>query len=277
MVYKHTAILIFLLVSFGVSAQTQYRITGYKDVNLEKNRKLLDSLYLSGFEGYKSGYWNEYVFPNTALKDNVQGIVIIEFSINAQGQVSARFMTKLDDSIQQSLEHFVIEASEQWLFYGKPYKFYQPVVFNLGDYVIGGLVEAVEEFPKAFGAPFLIPFDIALVKGSTSRIRIGSNNSIQSQTTNLGFLYHPPAVAKSFDYGSTMDRYNRELERYQKFLDKGKLRKALKSLSLVIRYNPFDIDLLQQRVRLEKQLGSNDFRMYDVPWISVLMELTGSF
>ena len=252
----------------------------------EKNAALLDSLYLSGSKGYNEDIVKNMSFPRNSVEAGIEGLLIIEISVNENAEVSARFMTKLDDEIQNDVTNYLILTSSKWMYKGEPYKLYLPISYGQGSYDLRQIAGEVDGFPKHFKSPFLTATTWNIIRTRTERVKINVDPSDPrtpeeiakdrfDQMRREGKLGIQSKTQATFD-GATMKAYINEKEKLEKFLSKENFKKAYQSVSQLIRYNPFDIQLIQQRVRLEKELGKDEYRKYDVPWISVLMELSKS-
>ncbi len=277
---KHTFILALTFLSIKSFAQLDKTNGSELDSLKEKSISILDSLYLTGAKGYNEDIIQNTSFPRSSVLDGIEGLLIIEISVNENAEVSARFMTNLDDAIQEKATEYLIKTSNKWMYKGTPYKLYIPISFGQGSYSIEQIAGEVQGFPKKFEPPLLKATAWNIVRASSVRIRqeIDPNDPRSSkemaeervkEMQREGKLRTPPTKLTSD--GAALKAYLNEKERLDKHLSKENFKKAYKSVIQLIRFNPFDISLLQQRVRLEKELGRDDYRKYDVPWISVLM------
>lgn len=72
---------------------------------------------------------------------------------------------------------------------------------------------------------------------------------------------------------TTLEEYEKRVAKYEKQLAKNKMKKAHSAISEIIKFNPFDLDLLLKRVDLEEQLGIKEYQKYDIPWIVALRKM----
>lgn len=143
----------------------------------EKNAALLDSLYLTGVQGYNDDIVKNMSFPRNSVQNGIEGLLIIEISVNENAEVSARFMTKLDDEIQNNVTKYLLLTSSKWMYKGEPYKLYLPISYGQGSYDLDQIAGEVDGFPKHFEYPFLKATKWNIVRTRTEWVKINADPS----------------------------------------------------------------------------------------------------
>lgn len=270
-----------LLLTFLLNWSYGYQETQPDSIKGDKEINLLDSVFVSGVKGFNEIFGNNNRASGKALfQTKTEGLLIYEISVDAVGQVSVRFMTKLNDEIEESVTSIITATANGWLNLGKPYKIYQPLFFSLGTYDLSQ-IGSLEEFPSKFRTPFLRPSgwtaiastprvtrtEVVMKPGDARTREQVARELVEEQTRN-DFRSKPKSLPKTD--GATMKEYNKELKKFEGHMKKEKYKRAYFSLNKIIRYNPFDKSLIQQRRRLEKQLGKDEYRVYDILWLQAM-------
>lgn len=210
-----------------------------------------DTLYAQGSSEYNKFLRKSLRYPRESKRNQTEGLLIYEISVNREGQVTVRFMTKVDDYIEKMVIPIIQASSDNWVKQADDYKVYQAIFFTLGHQYAKELQEEVPGFLKKFKFPYL---GSAVVTGISSLIGYGGTSTSLYNTKD----------------GAKLKAYNKLKRSLEKHLEKGKTQKAYKTISSIIRYNPFDKSLIQQRRRLEKELGKDEYRVYDILWLQAM-------
>lgn len=214
-----------------------------------------DSLYLGGTQAYGEFMRKNLRYPMESKRNGYEGLLIYEINISKEGKVSIRFMTKIDEYVEKMIIPLIQATSDQWLKKSTDYKIYQPVTFNLGYPYATDFIDKLPTFTRAINYPFLGEITVTGIS-QRSQLSGGSAGGTIS-------------VYDSKD-GVKLKRYKKQAKNLEKYLTKNKTSKAYKAINEMIRYNPFDKGLIQQRRRLEKQLGKDEYRVYDILWLQAM-------
>lgn len=167
-------------------------------------------------------------------------------------------MTKIDEYVEKMIIPLIQATSDRWLKKSTDYKIYQPVTFNLGYPYATDFIDKLSTFTRAINYPFLGEITVTEIS-QRSQLSGGSAGGTIS-------------VYDSKD-GVKLKRYKKQEKSLEKYLLKNKPSRAYKAINEMIRYNPFDKSLIQQRRRLEKQLGKDEYRVYDILWLQAMEQI----
>lgn len=254
-----------------------------------KRFNIVDSLYTKGAKGYYQDFRSSVRFPRESYTARHEGLLIYEISVSENGEVSVRFMTKMDEAIEQEVSKFILLSANNWINIGRAYKVYQPISFGTGKYFVGQIMGMTGGFPATFKDPFVQVLSLTTIKGPTVRSTktfvvnksegeipeevIRKLREEQARKDPNGVLNRSRIGSPGQIPGQTLQFYNKLVEKLEKHLAKDKLKKAYLTINEVIRLNPFDKSLIQQRRRLEKQLGKDEYRVYDILWLQAMDQL----
>jgi hypothetical protein len=234
---------------------------------------ILDSLI---FKDGKEKYYSEIrklVYPKNALINEVQGTMIFQLTIKPDGTKDALILTDLGDDINAAVATLMNGLKDQFLVKDTDYTVYQALFFSLHHDFTSSFKENLDGFKDNFSFPWLEPATIALrgmarsaIPSSATGTRVGS-----SSTSNR----LPPGSSMSpgqseFSEGYQLRNYLSYFKRYEKFSEKGNTKRAYKSVTELIKYNPFALNLIETRRKLESELGLSDYKKYDEALISIL-------
>ncbi len=250
----------------------------------EDQKHILDSLFVTGVKGFNQIRKNSARPIGKALIDSqTEGLLIYEVSVDENGKVAVRFMTKVSEQIEKAVIGIITESANGWINIGRPYKLYVPRSFSTGRYYIKQIMASLDEFPTELKLPFLKATTNTAIRGTSQRTRVtidrkpGDARSNEQIAREMGeqlrrekMLDRRSVPKFEAEEGITMKEYNKELKRFEGYMKKRKSKKAYFSLNKIIRYNPFNRSYIQQRRRLEKELGRDEYRVYDILWLQAM-------
>jgi len=207
----------------------------------------MDSIYSDGKIGFHSYIQNNLDYPKLSIENKIQGAVIVAISGSKQTGVKFEFLTRLDDEIESMLTELLVERQDDWKVFDEAYAVYQPIIFSLNEYYPDQFQGQVEGFSMDFKYPFLEPAFITV-----------------DQT--------PPNTKE----GQHLLAYNKSKGKVEMNVKKGKSKKAVKDLNLMLRFNPFDLDLLDLRIAIEAELGKPMFTTNDLHLLEALKSTTNN-
>ncbi len=194
----------------------------------------LNTLYADGYIGYENFVNNNFGYPISSAKNKIEGTLMVAIHVSATSEVRLEFLTKLDTDMEKMTSYLMNSIKEKWKKEEKDYTLYQPFFFNLKELYPDQLEGNITSFKTSFDFPVLEPIFII-------------DNQISTKSRQNQHLIG----------------YNKAEEKMDSNLTKGKFAKALENLNVLIRYNPFDQSLLEQRVDLEKTIGVTEYSSYD--------------
>jgi len=206
----------------------------------------MDSIYSDGKIGFQSYIHNNLEYPELSIQNKIQGAIIVAISGSKQEGVKFEFLTQLDDEIESMLTELLVERQDSWKTFDTPYTFYQPVLFSLNMSYPDQFSGQVDGFNIGLKQPFLTPAFITEAQDP--------HNSKENQ--------HVLA-------------YNKSKGKVESNMKKGKSKKVLKDLNLMLRYNPLDSTLLELRIAIEKELGKPKFTANDLRILEALKQQRG--
>lgn len=214
-----------------------------------------DSLYIGGAQAYAVFMMENLRYPQESKRKGNEGLLIYEISVSIEGVVSIRFMTKVDEHVEKMIIPLIQATSDQWLKKSTDYKVYQPVSFSFGYRYYEDFIDKVPNFKIPAGLPYLGEISVT---GVSSKHQFSEGSDRFSMTI------------KNEQDGEKLKIYKKQAQNLAKHLSKNKLDRAYKAINEMIRYNPFDKSLIQQRRRIEKQLGKDEYRVYDILWLQAM-------
>lgn len=214
-----------------------------------------DTLYAGGTKAYGEFMRKNLRYPMESKRNGNEGLLIYEISVSREGKVSIRFMTKIDEHVEKMVIPLIEATSDQWLKKNNGYKIYQPISFNLGYHYYQDFTDKAANFKRPLGSPYLGEVSVT-----------GVSSRYQTSQEPYSFAMKP----KDDEDGVKLKRYKKQAKNLEKYLSKNKPDRAYKAINEMIRYNPFDKSLIQQRRRLEKQLGKDEYRVYDILWLQAM-------
>ncbi len=280
----------YLLSDFVDKANNEYRRITKSEPNVVtakySSRDMIDSLSSLNAHGYIQSIRNNFRLSKATVQNQVEGLIIIQMKMSKDGQMNIKFMTKLDDDLEQSLTAYLTNYAQFWRFHGQPYEVYQVLSVGTSNYSYTNMMGEVEGFPLEFDPPFapVVSRSVRMVSQTSTRIKItrqpGDNRTMEQiardqiakleRDENRRLSNMPPSP---FDRSSTLEQYKKLIDRYKKADEKGNLKKTHKAITEVIRYNPFNLDFILKRYELEQSLGINEYQPYDVPWIVAIRKM----
>jgi len=201
----------------------------------------MDSIYSDGKIGFQSYVDNNIEYPELSIQNKTQGAVIVAISGSIQDGVTFEFLTKLDNEIESMLIALLEERKDSWKTFKESYTFYQPILFSLNESYPDQFKGQVNGFNLELDQPFLEPAFITAAQDPP--------NNTEDQH---------------------LKAYNKSKGKVDANVKKGKSKKAGKDLNLMLRYNPFDIALLELRIAIEAELGKPIFTMNDLRLVNAL-------
>lgn len=257
----------FLLLTIGLlnaplSGFSYSTTVSYLNENQHSNQDSL--IFKNGREAY-GVKMRDIKYPMSVAKKGVQGTMIFKLTIKPDGVIHGLLLTDLGDDINQSVANLIYELKDQFLAKEEEYSIYQTIFFSIHHDYFVQFKEEVTEFKKSFSFPWLEPVMVTVKMGMSISPMMGVNSSNGNSFR--------PSGSQNPSEGYQLKVYRKGLKQYNKFSDKGKVKKAYKVLPELIRFNPFDIKLIQARRRIEKELGVNTFAGVDLPLAITLAEV----
>ena len=138
------------------------------------------------------------------------------------------------------LTELLVERQDSWKIFDAPYTLYQPVIFSLNEFYPDQFQGQVDGFSMDVKQPFLEPAFITVPQD-------------------------PPNTAEKH-----LLAYNKSKSKVETNVKKGKSKKVVKDLNLMLRYNPFNSTLLELRIAIEIELGKPKFTASDLRMLEAL-------
>ena len=206
-------------------------------------------------------------YPREAIMSEKQGTMIFKITITPEGNMKAMLLTDLGKEINEAVTVLIGSLGDQFLVQPEEYSIYQTIFFSLHHDYQEAFESSVEGYKTSYEGLWMQPTKIgvfmkirtAVFAGSKAR-PIGTLN--KTTTTRSVGNTNLPKIEKE---GYQLKNYNSKLKQYEKYVAKGKTKQAYNAVSELILYNPFDIKLIQARRRMEKELGVDTYRAFDVP------------
>jgi hypothetical protein len=216
-------------------------------------------------------------FPSASINKKIQGLLIYSLTVNPDGVVDAAFLTKLDSDIEIEAAKLLSESTRFYVIKSMPYTVYHTLVFSIGQFHLSDF--KVDSFKTDYEFPWIKPIQVyARFYSVVTKQKIGtytSRQAAQNQVNRLDNMYqispnNPSTFGTIYDIEDHQKIYQKSLDKLSRNLKKGKQSKALDELNVLIRLNPFNIEHLQLRMKLESGLGLSDYKKYDEALISIL-------
>lgn len=239
----------------------------------------LDTLFEGGEAAYMGIALKTLQMPRNQLGGDVSGYVIYEISVDTSGAVSAKLMTRLNDDFELEIVKLMQATVGGWLVQSDPYKIYQPIFFGSSTKGYDEVYKEIPSYLKDFGFPVLPPLSVEARMGSTTT-RVTETRRVVSRS---GQGAMDPPMQRSVSTSSSSPRittledgikdYKKTMERFEKQLEKGKADKAFDLLTELIRFNPFDTQLIYKRMEMARQTQNTEYMSYDTPWLLALRRM----
>jgi len=119
--------------------------------------RALDSIFVEGHNGITNSFTNYLIYPPSSIRENIQGVLIVEISGSIEKGIGFKAITKLDDDIEK-LALAILELNKgKWRLYENDYTLYLPIFFSLNQHYYNQLDGEIEGFTKEFEFPVLEP------------------------------------------------------------------------------------------------------------------------
>lgn len=248
-------------------------------IKAQKKSSALDSLFEGGEAAYMGIALKTLQMPRNQLGGDVSGYVIYEISVDTSGAVSAKLMTRLNDDFELEIVKLMQATIGGWLVQSHSYKIYQPIFFGSSTKGYDEVYKEIPSYLKEFGFPVLPPLSVEARMGSTTT-RVTETRRVVSRS---GQGAMDPPMQRSVSTSSSSPRittledgikdYKKTMERFEKQLEKGKADKAFDLLTELIRFNPFDTQLIYKRMEMARQTQNTEYMSYDTPWLLALRRM----
>ncbi|MFT6871575.1 MAG: hypothetical protein ACJAVN_000576 [Roseivirga sp.] len=249
------------MMSFKKALVTSFLLSFFSLTSAQAQKPdATDSLYIGGARAYAVFMMENLRYPQESKRKGNEGLLIYEISVSTEGVVSIRFMTKVDEHVEKMIIPLIQATSDQWLKKSTDYKVYQPVSFSFGYRYYEDFTDNVPSFRIPAGLPYLGEITVT---GVSSKY-LGSKHQFSEGSDRFSM------TVKNEQDGEKLKIYKKQEQNLVKHLSKNKLDRAYKAINEMIRYNPFDKSLIQQRRRIEKQLGKDEYRVYDILWLQAM-------
>lgn len=227
---------------------------------ISKNQLFIDSLYVRGYRNYETQTKRFFSDNRRAIWLSPEGVIIYEIMV-AEGYVNVRFLTKINDDLESRIASHINATKSNWVYNGKEYKVYQALYFSQNYSIRDLLSDNLPGYPDNYlPLPFAPSFEYKFRNSSVQTRREGEYSAFKE-------LIDQRSVRIKFD------NYKSLVKRFDKHIKKENLFKAYNVLNEIIWVNPFDINFIEERIRLENKLGRKVYSLYDKPWLEVLNEL----
>lgn len=221
-----------------------------REVMVDGIKRHVDSLYVDGFRAYQRNFRHGVHTTNLKKIESV-GALIYKTKVTKDGEVLVDFLTKLDDAAVESITEGIRYSMFDWKPSQEDYEFVQIVFVNKSSNYEDQLKASVETMPNfPLNLPYLPPMDIITESPSGNG----------SEVIRVDY----PGVYQSL------------LEEYQSLKENGKPKDVYKVLNQIIEYNPFDLGLIMERMKLDKEVGKSEYEYFDLNWLPYLTALAGN-
>tara|TARA_R100000005_G_scaffold96604_1_gene85046 strand:- start:2624 stop:3436 length:813 start_codon:yes stop_codon:yes gene_type:complete len=204
-------------------------------------------------------------YPREAIMSEKQGTMIFKITITPEGNMKAMLLTDLGKEINEAVTVLIGSLGDQFLVRPEEYSIYQTIFFSLHNNFQDSFVSEVESFKTEYNGSWMESAKIfVMMMSRSSSVPMGTTSGVRK---TISASEAPTAFNVSNKRGADyqLKNYNSKLKQYEKYVAKGKTKQAYNAVSELILYNPFDIKLIQARRRMEKELGVDTYRSFDVP------------
>lgn len=228
-----------------------------------------ESVYEGGEAAFSKFLRKNLKYPIGSTRLETQGTLIYAIDLHPEKGVKVRFLTLLDKDIEGMVAKSIEKSSRYWKAVSSEVTFYQAIYFNLGKPFSGKFKESVKSFKQDFAEPWLKPVSVTAYASNVRQVvsSTSSRSTAGSTGSSSGTSSKPAPVLDQ------LKAYNSALKRFAKLSEKKKYKKAYQELNLAIGYNPFEVSLLEERMRIEKELGQNQYQAYDERMMAIMNQL----
>ena len=248
-----------LLTDFVDSQDNRYkgRITESNKNNVSASKavekNLISDNYEGGLEGFEFDFLRKVAYPVSSQALGTQGVSLLKFSIPPQGAAKATLLTKLDAEIDKSITD-AAEFTYSWERRDSTYHEYMAFFFSKE----GSFVKLLTDEAEAYQQLKESKKDLMIVE------HIGNNDPQTSSIKNTT----DGALAEA-----AYSEYLAAKASYEKLSVKGKAKKIFPVLTQLIRFNPFDKALIEERIKFARPAKKDEFLESDKALLAALDEI----
>ncbi|WP_157716092.1 energy transducer TonB [Roseivirga echinicomitans] len=279
----------FCLLSLTLNAKVNIHSSslegGFGNGNLNEHSNSDSLIFKYGKQAYLKKIWS-LQYPREATMAEKQGTMIFKITITPEGSMKATLLTDLGTEINEAVTALIGSLGDQFLVQPEEYSIYQTIFFSLHHSYQDAFKSSVEGFKTDYDGMWLEPsraevmMRVRSVSGTVSGVSVRTSGQVSSAQAQA-MISAAEASANRTTYnepkmpleGYQLKSYNLKMKQYEKYVAKGKTKKAYGAVSELILFNPFDIKLIQARRRMEKELGVDTYRSFDIPLTVALSEV----
>ena len=216
-------------------------------------KTLIADYYVGGMEGFSYDFLRKINYPSASQALGTQGVSLVKFSIPPTGSATATLLTSLDAEIDEMIKN-AAEFTNNWQRRDSTYHEYISFFFSKSGFMVKVFSENLETFQQLteskkdlMGQEF-----IGNNEANTFSFKKGLEGSINEE------VYM---------------QYLNDKAILEKLSAKGKAKKIFPVLTKMIKLNPFDKTLIQERLRLAKGAKNESFVESDTALLEALDEL----
>lgn len=204
----------------------------------------MDNIFQGGVKNFSQVMRTNLAYPNKSKLKGIEGLAIIQVNVSSEGRLTANYMTRLDQEIEEQLTKLVSTMVPLWKPKQEDYTRYLAIAFINGKYDFDKFSEKIQELPHDMETPFL------------------GIMQVRSLSNSLG--------------KNTLKYYQKLRSKVKVHIEKEEFEKAYQKLNEMIRFNPFNLQDLLLRQDLEQGLGLATYRPYDLAWARALPKVITS-
>ena len=216
-------------------------------------KKLISDNYVGGLESFNYDFLRKITYPETSQANETQGVSLVKFSIPAEGVASATLLTKLDDEIDQMIMD-AAEFTNSWEKRDSTYHEYIAFFFSKEGSFVNVFTEKLDSYQQ--------------LKQSKKDLMIVDYNG-NKEPRMLSIKNSPDETLAEQAY----NEYFEAKTVFDKHAAKDKAKKMFPPLTDLIRFNPFDKALVEERIRIAKSAKNEDYLASDRALLSALEEI----
>ncbi len=216
-------------------------------------KTLIADYYEGGMEGFTYDFLRKLNYPEASRAQGTQGVALLKFSIPKEGVANATLLTKLDPEIDQMIMD-AAEFTNSWERRETTYNQYIAFFFSVGDSFVSVFTDQIDTYKQL----------------------------TQNKEDLMGMMFQGSSEPMAFSFKKEiaateqLDLYNQYLNdkaTYEKLAAKGKAKKIFPALTKLIRFNPFDKALIEERIRIAKAAKNESFVEMDKALLDALNEM----
>ncbi len=259
---------------FSAKINDSNRLSSKNEITINRIRQIFDS-YQGGMNTFAYDFISRISYPTLSQARGTTGICLYKFTIPPQGPAQFTLLTYLDKDIEEELNWAAEATQNKWIRRDTTFHEYGAVYFSDLQPFDFAFIEKEKTFKQFRMEQSFFRMKLSKTPSPVSISTSGMNLQEVTDAYNLEserLRNKRDSLLQIVNY-EIYEEYVENKAEYQSLIASGKSKKAFKVLSEMIKYNPFDRTLIQERIRLATEIKKDQYLAYDEALLASLNEL----